>query len=270
VVIASSRRRTQNIWLAGWVLPALLAAACQTVLPPGEPDARTLAPGDPRPEALLRELAAYARDRSSLRGLARLSLDGPAGSGRAKQILMLERPDRLRVEVLGFLNQTVALLTTDGRDYRLFRAEDRSWSGGPLRPGLLWEVAGIALTPAQAVSVLLGTPEPPEGAELARAAALADGGLRVELDVPVRLGRLSLEFDTRSHLRRWSYRDADGAALFEVRFGEYRLVEGRAFAHAIELYDRVNGTEAKVSFASVELNPIFPPEVFVLERGGAG
>ena len=97
--------------------------------------------------------------------------------------------------------------------------------------------------------------------------------MRVELDVPLATpapARLSLDFDPRSRLRRWAYRDGSGAALFEVRFDEYRDVEGLSFAHAIELSDRINGTEAKVSFAEVELNPTLPPEVFALDRGGTG
>jgi len=267
--------RPGPVWLA--TLSLLALTACQSARPPSDraapAGAVVLGPDDPRPGLLLEDLARVASQRSSLRGLARLSIEGPGGSGRAKQIVLVARPSRLRVEVLGFLNQTVAVLTTDGTEYRLFRAKDRSWSNGEIHPSLLWEIAGIALTPAQAVAVLLGTPEPPAGSEFAQAAALADGSVRIDLDVPLAtpaLAHLSLDFDARSRLRRWAYRDGSGAALFEVRFGEYRDVKGLSFAHAIELSDRINGTEAKVSFADVELNPTLPPEVFALDRGGTG
>jgi hypothetical protein len=266
------RVRPGPLWLATLLLFAL--AGCRSTRPP--PDrvgAVALPTDDPRPARLLEDLSRDARERLSLRGLARLSVDGPGGSGRAKQIVLLERPARLRVEVLGLLNQTIAVLTTDGAAYRLFRAEDRSWSDGEIRPSLLWEVAGIALSPAEAVAVLLGTPEPPAGAQFAGAAALREGGVRIELDAPGAAAapvRLTLDFDARSRLRRFAYRNAAGVAWFEVRFGEYRDVAGLAFAHAIELFDRLNGTEAKVSFAEVELNPTLPPEVFALERGGTG
>src|SRR5690606_24034801 len=127
------------------VAPA--ASACGA---PRGPRATPLPAAGLRPAALLDALARAGEARRSLRAVARLAIDGPAGGGRAKQILLLERPARLRVEVLGLLDQRVAVLTTDGAEYRLYRAADRSLTGGPVHDALLWEVAGLAVTPAQA------------------------------------------------------------------------------------------------------------------------
>jgi hypothetical protein len=92
--------------LVGWLL---LAAACRAVpvqLPP-------LAADDERPGRLLAALDESASQRRALRGRARLAVDGDDGVRiRGSQVLVLERPDRLRVEILGFLGQTEAVLTT--------------------------------------------------------------------------------------------------------------------------------------------------------------
>ena len=267
----------------GWgktalLLPLLLAlTACPAThtIPVRE---RPLGLEDPRARDLLSGLVHSAQIRSSLRGVARLALDGPDGAGRATQIVMLERPARLRVEVLGFLNQTVAVLTTDGDRFQLFQAEDRSHREGAVRPGLLGEIAGLSLTPRDAVGVLLGTPALPRGAQLIRAASLSDGGTRLDLgpgggsDAGAVGGwvRLRLDFDAASRLRRWAYLDAAGEAFLETRFDAYRYVSGLPFAHEIELRDRRHRTSARLRFADVELNPELPPTVFRQERETAG
>jgi hypothetical protein len=38
----------------------------------------------------------------------------------------------------------------------------------------------------------------------------------------------------------------------------------------VELIDRTTGAEARVRFASVELNPALEPELFELRMGGGG
>ena len=73
-----------------------------------------LAVDDPRPHALLADWTARAGELRSLRGSARVSLDGARGASFARQLLALERPARLRVEVLGLLNQRIAVLATEG------------------------------------------------------------------------------------------------------------------------------------------------------------
>lgn len=252
--------------LAGLLSVALLVLACAGARPPR---ATPIPPGDMRPTALLAALGRAGEARRSLRAVARLEVDGPAGGGRARQILLLERPARLRVEILGLLDQRIAVLTTDGVEYRLYRAEDRSLTGGPVHDALLWEVAGLAVTPEQAVRILLGAPAPPPGAHLAAGTQLADGTLRLELRAPDRLETTRLEFDGTGRLAGWARLGADGEPLQEARFADYRAIGGDAFPFEIELLDHTTGAAARVRFASVELDPALDPGLFELRLGGA-
>jgi hypothetical protein len=247
-------------------IAAALASACAGMrpAPPGP-----LADDDASPAALLAELERAGASRRSLRAIARLSLDGPAGSGRAKQILLVERPDRLRVEVLGLLDQTVAVLTTNGVRYRLFRSETRSETEGAVHAGLLWEVAGLAVTPAQAVRILLGAPALAPGSRLTGGTRLADGRLRLDLREPGASGSVRLEFDPQARLVGWSQLDAAGAAQYEARFADHRPLGGELFPHELELHDRTTGAHARVRFLQVELNPPLEPALFELAREGS-
>ena len=246
-------------------LASLLALAVACATPRGAQQGAPLAKSDPRPAVLLGGLAREAEQRHALRGLAQLAIDGPAGSGRAKQVIVAERPARLRVEVLGVLDQTLAVLTTDGERYRLLRVPERAVDSGLVYPDLLRDVTGLAVTPERAVEILLGVPLPPAGSHLEGAAELPDGALRI--DVRGAESRERLEFDADGRLRGWARLGADGAPLAEARFDGYEPLGASVFAREIGLSDRTSGAQARLRFASVELNPDLSPALFDVPRG---
>ena len=252
------------------LVAALLAAtACQTPVPVAIP----LPPDDPRPAALLEAWTRAAGERRGLRGRARLAVDGANGAVRlrGKQILVLERPSQLRVEILGLLNQTVAVLTTDGERFELFRAEDRSYETGSVHPDLLWEQAYLALTPEEAIGLLLGLPAPDRS--LAPVAALGDaaGGVSLELADAARRLRRRAGFDVEGRLRWLEVLDGADALVWRAEFDEYAAVGGEPFAHAVSIEVSAGRTRAEISLRDVELNPELPPDIFRLRAPeGAG
>ncbi len=256
----------------------VVVAACAT---PGRSPrhAATSMPVDPaRAQALLDGLDANVAQRQRLRGIASLSFDGAAGSVRSKQAVVVEMPSHLRIEVLGFLSQALAVLVTDGERFELFRAEDRQRRSGDVYPGLLMEVAQIDLTPDEGVSLLLGTPPPVPDLRLASATALIDGG--VLLDRVDRQGvlRQRLEFDPQGGLRRVEAYQTGERLLWSAEYGDVRDVGGVAFPHSIVLWFPGSQTQVGFVFKQVELNPELPAGVFTLQvpaasapfRGAAG
>jgi hypothetical protein len=245
---------------------SLLAVACAlallTACAARRPAARALSEGDPRPAQLGAALEREAAARRSLRGVAKVALDGPGGSGRAKQVLALERPARLRVEVLGLLDQTIALLVSDGARYRLVRS-DRSAETGPVHDALLADVAGLAVTPAAAVGVLLAAPLA-AGARVVGGAALADGGVQALVANGGRLERERLDFDAAGNLRAWTLLAVDGEPLLEARYADLRPLAGAVFPYDVELIDHASGASARIAWSRVELDPVLSPSLFAL------
>lgn len=250
-------RRLGGVTQACVVSGLLLSLACAGARPPIE---RPLGDGDPRPAALLEALAREGESRRALRGVAKLSIDGPGGSGRARQIVLVERPARLRVEILGLLDQTVGLLVTDGVHYRVVRS-DRSVERGAVHAALLAEVAGIALAPELAVRVLLGAPLDAD-ARSQRGAALGDDAVRVFLAPGAGLEREMLDFDADAQLRRWARLGADGEPLLEARYDDWRATGGVPFPFALELVDHTSETTARIAWSDVELDPALAPSLF--------
>ena len=223
-----------------------------------------LAVDDPRPHALLAGWTARAGELRSLRGSARVSLDGARGASFARQLLALERPARLRVEVLGLLNQRIAVLATDGERFDLYRSESGAVESGEIRPSVLWEVAGVPLTPEEAVGVLLGAPQMQRpGGETTGAVESADAAVRFEIRGSD-LHWSVLEFDAQELLSGYQLTGPQGP-LFQVRYRDYRDVDGTHFAHRVELDFPFSQIQAEVKFGGVQLNPVLPENVFRLE-----
>jgi hypothetical protein len=227
-----------------------------------------LSPDDPRPRQLLDDWVERASQRQRLRGLARLAVDRDDGSVqlRGKQRVVLERPSLLRVEVLGFLGAPLAVIATDGRGFEVYRSEDQSYEAGEVDEHLLWNEAGIDLSPEEAVAVLLGVPisEPTP----APASAVRDGDGRIRIDLADARGIVveRATFDPAGRLRAFETLDDSGAVLWAAQFDEYRDVGGSPFAHSIGLDVRSGMTRAEISFSKVKLNPDLPPDVFRLIR----
>ncbi len=237
---------------------ALLATACRTIAP-----VVPLPEGDPRPAALVAGWAAIAAERRSLFARAKLAVDGPARV-RVHQILAVERPDRLRVEIQGFLDQTVAVLVSDGARYGVFRADTRAFEAGPVDGDLLWREIRIALTPDQAVELLLGIPPTLPAASPGRGFDLGEGRIRVDLVNAAGVVQRSLEFDAQARLRGLTVRDAAGALAWRARYEGYRSVAGQPFAHEITLDVTDGETHAEITLRDVDLNPSLPPDIFRL------
>jgi len=252
-------RRTARI-----AVGVLLAAAGCRSLPLGE--LAPLAPDDARPGILLASLDERAAARQALRGRAHLAVDSDDGEVqlRGSQVLAVARPDRLRVEVQGFLSQTQAVLVTDRGAFQFFVPAEGTFESGAVYRGLLWQVARIDLEPTQVVDLVLGAPLPDRRLELRRALTTPEGGVRIELADAGGSRRDALVFDAEARLRRFE-RHAGGERLWQVRFDDYAAVDGTPFAHRIQLDFDGSGTRVELSLRDVELNPRLSDGLFRLE-----
>lgn len=247
---------------------ALLAACATTSRPPRATS--TGAAVDPtKAEVLLQRMRSSASEKQSLRGVAQLSFDGAAGSVRSKQAIVVELPSHLRIEVQGFLSQALAVLVTDGENFELFKAEDRSRRSGQVYPGLLMEVGQIDLTPEEGVALLLGAPPEMPQLKLASAVGLTDGGVGLDRVDEKGVLRQRLDFDADGNLRRVEAFEAGERLSWSAEYRDVRNLDGLDFAHAIVLWFPGSQTQVELVFKQVELNPALPAGVFTLQRPSA-
>jgi len=237
------------------VLAVLVFVGCRTL--PAEQ--RVLAPDDPRPALRVAALHALATERRALRATARSRSEGPQGGGFSNQLLLVQRPASLRVEVIGLLQQRILVLATDGVRYELYRAEGQLREEGPVHPGVLDEVAGLPVTPEAAVGLLLAAPLVPE-APAPAATEDAAGGLTLYWPDQ------TLQFDADGRLLALYFRPEQREVLY-ARWSDWRETASGAFPHRIDL--DLPEAEARLSleYRQVELDPELSPELFRLGLG---
>ena len=247
---------------AALVASLLGLGACQSVAPVARPaDA-----ADPRWRSAILGWNERAREREALRGSASLAVDSEAAGVhlRSRQRFALERPDRLRVEVLGFLDQSLALLCIERGRYELFRAEDRSVEQGDVHDRLLFEQAMLDLRASDAIELLLGAPLLDPTLAVARAYTLAGGASRLDLADDRGVRREEVEFDADGDLVAFGVYDERGGLEWRVRFGDLRAIGTQRLPHRIELEHAAPASRAAIALADLELDPELSEDLFRL------
>jgi hypothetical protein len=234
---------------------ALALAGCQTPLP--APEWTPVAADDARVGERLAWLRAHAAARRSLRANVRVSLSGAAGESFSKQLVLVERDAKLRIEVIGMLGQRALVLASDGVAYDLYRAETGRTESGPVDAGVLWRVARIPLLPSEAVGLLLAAPAVP--VEAPQAETGPDGALR--LVWPDR----SVTFEATGGLASARVlAGAGGEELAKAKFLDWRGEGGAAFPYRMELDFAYQKGGALIEFRDAEVNAALDPKWFRL------
>jgi hypothetical protein len=225
-----------------------------------------LTAADPRPALRVAGLRELAETRHALRATARVGSEGPEGAVSTDQLLLVERPASLRVEVIGgVLQQRVLVLATDGTRYELYRAEGPVTEEGAVHAGVLEEVAGLPLTPEAAVRLLLAAPLAPDTpAESVQQDAL--GALRL------RWPDQTLEFDGAGRLAALAFHPGERGergerAVLYARWSDWRALDTGAFPHRLELELPEAKTRWQLEYRQVELDPELDPALFRLGLG---
>lgn len=235
---------------------ALALSACQT-LPPASAWTPLLA-GDARATERLAWLRAHAAARRSLRANARVSLSGTAGESFSRQLVLVERDAKLRIEVIGLLGQRALVLASDGVLYDVYRAETGKTETGPVDAGVLWRVARIPLLPSEAVGLLLAAPavlaEPP----------LAEAGPQGELRLA--WADRSVTFDKAGALAEARVLAGPGGEeLAKAKFLDWRGEGATAFPYRVELDFAFQKGGAVIEFRDAEVNAALDPKWFRLK-----
>ncbi len=236
------------------MIATLAVSGCRTAAVAPVPDELQV-----RANGYLAALAERHDELRSLRARARTEVDGASGEAFTRQLLLLEKPARLRIEVLGLLGQRSMVLATDGDGYDVFRAPSPEIEHGTVHPGVLWEVLGVPLAPAAAVSVLLAAPESPGSGAVHLVAWDGASGEAV-----ISYADRTFRFDSAGHLRGYRWHP-DGHDWVVARYDEWQEPEGgSAFPLSIALDFPANGGRVRVRFQEVEQNPELSPALFRL------
>jgi hypothetical protein len=241
--------------IAGLVTVVALAGC--TARPASPPHA----PAGPLPTSATLAAALDARRAAlhSLRAWARLSYTAPDESRRAKQLLVVERPDRLRLEVFSPFGAVFVLTAADGELSAWDRGEAVVYRGAASAENLDRYVQ-VDLPVPDAVNLLLATPP------LARTPGVvtADGDA-IKLWQDSSDGVTATWFATATlDPRRVEHQGADGRVRLRATYDAWSALNGVRLPSQVAIELPESQRRIAVDLSDIEVNPPLAPTTFAL------
>jgi hypothetical protein len=237
----------------------LLAGACTTTRVSRPVIEET--PALPAAGELLGRLAADRRRVRALRTLADSQLDGPDGRFRSSEVLLVEPPARLRIEVVSTFGVTW-ILATDGETLDVYsRHEETVYRGTPARD-LADRYLPVPLPLSDLTELLLGRPPPRAVATVEPVSWEPETGL---MRVVLRLqggGLQTLWFDGGSVLlRRVEERGWGDALRYDLRINGHRQVGSLLVPSDLTIL-APSSVQVRLAYANSDVNPDLDPDLF--------
>jgi hypothetical protein len=238
--------------------------------------------GVPRPDyphqsvALALTLHRLTREQvQTIQAEARVDQRGDSGRVRGTVLMFVERPSRLRLDVMTQFGPA-AILTIDGDQFAYHDLREGLFQRGRTCPRNIARLLSLPMTVEQATPLLLGGTaiiahrqgriEWNEGG-FYRIELLAADGHRQVVDLGLRRDDLHAHPERqRLRLLRSEIFDPAGSSVWRATYGDYRIMRMRTVGIAMPFEVRVeqdsSGTDTLVKFKEIRFQAEVPDEAF--------
>lgn len=228
------------------------------------------ADGPTEPAPVLARLAERTRALQSLSGMLSLEVWRGDERVRLRQLLLFQRPDRLRVDTLSPFDQPLAMMASDGQVVTIYSLENKRFEQGPATQAHLARLLRLPLTGEELTSVLAGgVPIPPGAAttldwdDEAGAWVLAVGQAGTERGPPRgRHQRILLEPQAFRVIEIRTFQD--DRLVFQARFGDYDGAEATSIPRRMRFEVPAEGLRVDARFEDHTVNVTPPPDAFTI------
>ncbi|HXG51249.1 MAG TPA: DUF4292 domain-containing protein [candidate division Zixibacteria bacterium] len=249
-------RRSHRSTVLSLVVALVVLPACAAIVAPPAPErpSRQWEAAD-----ILESLARREREFRSLKALASVRYAGPDGKKGFQEAVVVERPERLRLETLSFLG-TILIVTANAQEITGYHIREGAFvRGRPTKENLL-RLAEIPLELREMTALLLGLPPVAldgrwrqDGNALVFAGA--DGGgdvVRFESAEAVPTG--------------WERTGSGGTVELSATFADYTPTRAGLFPTRIDIESPGRGQRLEIRYQGPELNLPLAPELFTQQK----
>jgi outer membrane lipoprotein-sorting protein len=253
-------RRTLARRLSPLPIVALVAGCTALRERPSPP--RAVPPSAVSAEALLAAVDERSASLHSFRALADMHYVGPKDKLAIKEVVAVERPDRLRIEMMSAFG--VALqIASDGERLSAYHRGERTYYRGKATADNLARFTRLELALRDVADVLIGLPperqrlgrpsiafDPPQGFWRVTT-ALADGGSQT----------MWLDPDTLFAVRA-EEADRRGNVLYRATYANYTTVSGIAVPSEVRFEVPEQSAKINLRYSEISLNGRLSPDLF--------
>jgi outer membrane lipoprotein-sorting protein len=208
---------------------------------------------------LVRDLDVRRAEIHSLRAVARMAYHTSETSHRTRQVIVAERPDRLRWEVLSPFGTAFVLAASNGMIAAYAPGEDKLYRG-VATPENLARYANVDLSVPTIVDLLLGTPPLTPGGLMVVSRDGDDVKLWQDRDNQVS----TYWFNALLDPVRFERQDNQGHVLLSATFGDSVQIGTVRLPTHLTLDVPVSEQRIDIELRDPEINPELPHNLFVL------
>jgi hypothetical protein len=197
----------------------------------------------------------------SLRALAQLHYAGPEGNKPFQEAMLVERPDRLRLETLSFLG-AIMIVTVNDKEIVGYLPREGAFLRGERTAENLRRLTKIplGLEVKDVTGLLLGLPP------VNLSAAPEKNGNAV-IFPSVEGGRDVVDFNTDEPApSRWERLNAQGETAISVTFSDYAETPAGLFPSRILIESAIQKRRLEIRYQEPELNATLPAENFSQQK----
>jgi Domain of unknown function (DUF4292) len=242
------------LWIAA---VCTVISACATVAPPRrEPQlpAKDWATGE-----LIESLNQRNQQFRSLRALARLDYAGPDGKGNVQEAVLVQRPDRLRLETLTLLG-AVLIVTVNDKEIIGHHPREGIFVRGPRTRENLLRYTQIPLELDEITALLLGLPPVVTGSPRRQEGptlVFSPNGRKQD----------AVTFESQLPVpTKWERFNDAGAVELSARFLDYISTPAGSFPSKIQVEAQLQKRKLEIRYQEPEINGSLLPEIFTQEK----
>ncbi|MFQ5903386.1 MAG: hypothetical protein ACE5JO_06820, partial [Candidatus Binatia bacterium] len=230
---------------------------------PIAPQATTLSESVPSrsqdPGELVRSLAQRVHQFRSLRTLAKVYYWGPHGGGGFQEVILVHRPDRLRLETLSPLGATL-IVTVDADEVVGFHPREGLFYRGRSSKGNLLRYTQIPLEVGEVTNLLMGLPPVEIQGRWERE------GNSIHRDMGGGEREVVAFHPTLGIPTEWERYGPDGEIDFSALFSDFFSTPAGLFPLKISLEAHAQQKSLEISYQEPEVNVALPFALFVQEK----
>jgi outer membrane lipoprotein-sorting protein len=224
----------------------------------------------PLEASLADEIISSLNSTTLLMGSFKASLTLSIASGGTRQelrgYLRYKHPDKLRLDLLGVLNELRAVIIANGDDFLMLLAQEKEAISDKLSDELLERVFGIKIRVSDVRGAVLANPIFGKDREKLKVGGRGKGEYAIRFKSERMLEEVWVkELNGRYVVSRWIIYDEDGEPLQDTSFSSYSLVDGLPKPLKVTVLRAREETKITFSASNPQVNTDIPDSIFSVE-----